>query len=169
MSDNQNQDDRPVGRESPDGGRRKVRIMREMHYTHPDGRVQRFLPGEHEVPDEVADHWYFQAHTEDAPDFDPPPGTLEHDYRNQGVERRAQMEAAEYEERRRQELEQALPEGIEPGSGAAAEVRRQRQAVADRVTGMSGSPNPQRRTVVEEAAGQSSVRRSPLPEDNNKK
>lgn len=165
MSDNHSNDEN-AGRANPDGGGRKVRVAREFTFTHPDGRTQTFLPGEQELPDEVANHWFAQAHTEDAPEYEPPYGTLEHAYRMQGTRRRAEMEAAEYEEQRREELARAeAPEG----SSAAARIRAANQATADRVTGMSGSPNPQRRTAAEQSAGETPVRRSPLPPDENKK
>lgn len=37
--------------------------MSAFQLTHDNGSVQPFAPGDHEVSEEVADHWYVQAHS----------------------------------------------------------------------------------------------------------
>lgn len=40
-----------------------IRVEHAFQLTHDNGTVQTFAPGDHEVSDEVADHWYAQAHS----------------------------------------------------------------------------------------------------------
>lgn len=52
-----------------------VKIVKPCLLTKNDGTQLKLTPGEHDLPPEIADHWFVLAHSDKAPQVDPPPGT----------------------------------------------------------------------------------------------
>lgn len=42
----------------------EVIIGKPFTLTHQDGTTERFYPGSYDLPDDLAEHWYVQAHAE---------------------------------------------------------------------------------------------------------
>lgn len=45
----------------------RVNVLQKCLFTHPDGRLEEFQPGRQSVDKEVAEHWFFAAHTSKPP------------------------------------------------------------------------------------------------------
>lgn len=160
MSDNQN-NNQPAAEQS---GTVRRRVVRHFHFTHQDGRVQEFLPGDYDVPEDVANHWFFAHHTDDPPEYEPPYGTPEHAAKMQSVRHQAEMRAAEFEREQREAAERDFAErqaaeaqsraeggqGDDAGRASSREALR-RQQLADN---NEGTAHPPRRTADEQQAGQ---------------
>lgn len=46
----------------------RVNIAKPFTLTHQDGTPEDFVPGAYELPDELANHWYVQAHSNKEPE-----------------------------------------------------------------------------------------------------
>lgn len=53
----------------------KTTFVKGFTFTHRDHVREIFPAGSYEVPEEVATHWFAQAHTENPPEGQPVPGT----------------------------------------------------------------------------------------------
>lgn len=79
--------------------RETINVVKPFTLTKQDGSVHHFGVGEQEVDEDVADHWYVQHHTDDPPEYNPPPGTPEYAAREAGRARRdALLQAAREQE-----------------------------------------------------------------------
>ncbi len=52
-----------------------INIVRPFELTLANGTKRRFNPGSHDVPDDIANHWYVRAHTDNPPPVRHQPGT----------------------------------------------------------------------------------------------
>jgi len=53
----------------------EIVVVKAFTFTHASGEQEYFAPGNYTVSDEVANHWFVQAHTPDPPPPDVKPGT----------------------------------------------------------------------------------------------
>lgn len=83
-------------------GTRKVRIVRPFTITRQDGTRAEYLPGEHDMPADDADHPFTAHFSDNPPDYEPPYGTVEYDMRNQSKYLIAQRDAESFAEEQRQ-------------------------------------------------------------------
>lgn len=55
----------------------QVNIVKPFTFTHNDGSEERFVPGSYDLPEEVAKHWYVNAHSDKPEQRRARPGTPE--------------------------------------------------------------------------------------------
>jgi hypothetical protein len=55
-----------------------VRVVKHFILQHDDGRKVEYIPGNYDVDEETAAHWYFQAHLEGFVEPDPADGTQQY-------------------------------------------------------------------------------------------
>lgn len=57
---------------------KNVQIVKAFTLTHDDGSLERFNPGVYELEDNIAEHWYVVAHSNNPGPFRPAAGTPEY-------------------------------------------------------------------------------------------
>jgi hypothetical protein len=57
---------------------KRVILVKACNFTDASGKLMKLEPGDHDLPAEIADHWFILAHTDNPPKSDPPVGTPEY-------------------------------------------------------------------------------------------
>ena len=98
-----------------------VKIVKQFILQHNDKARTRELirPGEHQFEDDVADHWWVRAHSDNPPKAEPKRGTPEYAF--------AQARAAAEE----QQLHTAVERAAEDAKVEARDKARRRRPVAE--------------------------------------
>lgn len=68
-----------------------VRVVKQFILQTDDGKRTNYIPGTYDVPDEIAEHWYFKCHLEGYVEPPPPDGTHQYAQRMLFAEQAVRM------------------------------------------------------------------------------